>query len=421
MAEVQLDGKFWLPTDPDHKVPGWVTFSPTAGGSLTLLDSFEGIDDFDNPRPDYNRILGESIHGGLTLDDCRLEFLNPFQRRQRFAVGKLLNKVYYESGEAVEADRLVTRISDLMLWVLDGAPELGFKPEELAGGNIPIVKRHSEDIDLGNGARLNLIHGLAHSFNMGLTQIRSTATPQFEFDAPVELDAALEHAFDLLAAVTVAADRVVAFEDVTFSHPDLLMSDGSRRLAVEVHQQWRAQADPNRRQLDSNRAAFTYGQLGRGDGLRRFLEAVRNHRALTRQIIRPLYDTAPTVQDSFFTRVAALEGLDKQQHGDGLSLRERLERLASNTGASFESLVGDGDAVARWSKRMVKLRNSIGHGDPVPLHQSAAELYEMSEAAYWLFVLNLLVEADAPAAVYTNLTTTTRRFIFLRKHVRRHY
>lgn len=421
MAEVQLDGEFWLPGDPDHRIAGWVAFSPTAGGSLTLLDSFEGIDDFDSLRPDYNRILGESIHGGLTLDDCRLKFLNPFQRRQRFVVGKLLNGAHYESGKAVEADRLVTRISDLMLWVLDGVPDLDFKPEELAGGNIPIVKERSEDIDLGEGARLNLIHRLVLSIDLGLTQLRSTATPQFEFDVPVELDAALDHAFDLLAAVTIAADRVVAFEDVTFSHPDPLMSGGSRRLTVGLNQQWRAQADPNRRQLDSSRAAFTYGQLGRADELRRFLEAVRNHRALTRQIIRPLYDTAPTVQDSFFTRVAALEGLDKERHPGKTHLVERLNRLAANAGASFESLVGDGDAVARWSGRMVKLRNNIGHGDPVPLHQSAAELYEMSEAAYWLFVLNLLVEAGAPAAVYINLTTVAPRFAFLRKHVRRHF
>ena len=148
---------------------------------------------------------------------------------------------------------------------------------------------------------------------------------------------------------------------------------------------------------------------------------MRSHRALTRQIIRPIYDTAPTVQDSFFTWIAALEGLDKQQHGDKISLRKRLERLAGNAWASVESLVGDGDAVERWSKRMVKLRNNIGHGDPVPLHQSAAELYEMSDVAYWLFVLNLLVLADVPAAVYNHLTTTALRFALLRKHVRRHF
>lgn len=113
-----------------------------------------------------------------------------------------------------------------------------------------------------------------------------------------------------------------------------------------------------------------------GTGLRRFVEAVRSHRTLARQVLGPLYDTTPTVQDSFFTRVAAHEGLDEQRHPQRANLVDRLKRLAGNAGPSFESLVGDGDAVEGWTDRMKNLRNNIGHGNPVPLHQSTAELYE---------------------------------------------
>jgi HEPN superfamily Apea-like protein len=100
---------------------------------------------------------------------------------------------------------------------------------------------------------------------------------------------------------------------------------------------------------------------------------------------------------------------------------KRLLRLADNVAQPFEALVGQGDAIERWCKRVKELRNNIGHGDPVPLHQSAAELYEMSESAYWLFVLNLLVEAKAPHAVYHHLMTMSRRFLFLSKQVRQYY
>lgn len=54
--------------------------------------------------------------GGLTLDDCRRTFEDPFGRRQRFAVGKLLVNVHYDHGEPVELDRLVTHISDIVPW-----------------------------------------------------------------------------------------------------------------------------------------------------------------------------------------------------------------------------------------------------------------------------------------------------------------
>ena len=98
MAEAQLDEQFWLSANPARKIAGWVTFSPMAGGSLTLLDSVEGID---SPRPDYSRIRGQNIHLRLTLGDCRREFLNLVQR---FAVDTPLNGAHYECGEAVETD-----------------------------------------------------------------------------------------------------------------------------------------------------------------------------------------------------------------------------------------------------------------------------------------------------------------------------
>lgn len=421
-GQAQFDGEFWLPDAPADRISGVVTFSPTDGGVLSLIGSFADIWDRINQRPvpNYQRILGETDRCGLTLDDCRRTFENPFGRRQRFAVGKLLVNAHYEHGEPVELDRLVTRISDLVLWLLDGAPKMMPEPQALADG-IPIANQQTELISLDAGAQLNLIHRLSFTVDVGRTELRQTVTPRFEFAAPVELDSALDHAFDLLAAVTIASDRVVAFEDVHYSHPALTKPGGSTRQLVNVHEQWRVQADPDRKQLIDDRMAFTYGQLGGADVLGRLLGAVRVHRALVRQVLRPRYDAAPTVQDSFFTRAAALEGLDKEQHSDKINLVDRYLRLVENVAQPFEALIGQEDAPERWCKRMVKLRNNIGHGDPVPLHQSAAELFEMSESAYWLFVLNLLVEAAAPHAVYHHLMTRSQRFLFLSKQVRRHY
>jgi len=399
-----------------------VTFSPTEGGVLSLIGSFADIWDRINQRPvpNYQRILGETDRGGLTLDDCRRTFENPFGRRQRFAVGKLLVNAHYEHGEPAELDRLVTRISDMALWLLDGAPQMMPERQALADG-IPIANQQTELIRLDAGTQLNLIHRLSFTVDIDRTELRQTVTPRFEFDAPVELDSALEHAFDMLATVTIASDRVVAFEDVHYSHPDLTKQGGSERQLVNVHEQWRVQADPQRKQLTEDRMAFTYGQLGGADVLGRLLSVIRDHRALVRQVLRPRYDATPAVQDSFFTRAAALEGLDKEQHRDDIYLMKRYLRLAENVAQPFEALVGQGDATERWCKRMVKLRNNIAHGNPVPLRQSAAELFEMSESAYWLFVLNLLVEAKVPHAVYNHMMTTSQRFLFLSKQVGQYF
>ncbi|MGH3872576.1 MAG: hypothetical protein ACRDSR_13895 [Pseudonocardiaceae bacterium] len=421
-GQVQFDGEFWLLDNPTNKISGVVTFSPTEGGVLSLIGSFADIRDRINqrPGPNYRRILGNTDRGGLTLDDCRRTFENPLGRRQHFAVGRLLLNAHYEQGEPVELDQLVTPISDMVLWLLDGAPKMMPERQALANG-IPVVNQQSELIPLDTDAQLNLIHRLHLIDDVGRIELRQTVTPQFEFDAPVKLDSALEYAFDLLAAVTIASDRVVAFEDVHYSHPALTKPGGSVRQLVNLHERWRVHTEPDRKQLTDDRMAFTYGELGGADGLGRLLGVIRDHRALVRQVLRPRYDAAPIVQESFFTRAAALEGLDKEQHCDDIHLAKRYLRLAENVAQHFETLVGQEDAAKRWCKRMVELRNNIGHGDPVPLHQSAAELFEMSESAYWLFVLNLLVEAEAPHAAYNHIITMTQRFLFLSKQVGQHY
>jgi hypothetical protein len=55
-----------------------------------------------HPSLDYRRIVGETIRGYLTLEDCRLAFENPFQGRQRFVVSRLLVDFGYDRDELVE-------------------------------------------------------------------------------------------------------------------------------------------------------------------------------------------------------------------------------------------------------------------------------------------------------------------------------
>lgn len=77
---------FWPRYYPDTKVTGIVTFSPSEGAALSLIGTFTDImNKVDRrPSPDYRRIVGETVRGNLTLDDCHLTFEDPFHGRQRF-------------------------------------------------------------------------------------------------------------------------------------------------------------------------------------------------------------------------------------------------------------------------------------------------------------------------------------------------
>lgn len=419
---LQLDGEFWLPDDPDTKVPGVITSSPSDGTTLSLIGSFTDIMDKLHQRqsPDYRRIVGETVRGYLTLDDCHLTFENPFQQRQRFVVSRLLVNFAYDRDEPVKLDRLTVRLSDFARWLIEGAPSMFPDPAVLAKGEIPVAAlaaKETENIQLGSNAQLDLVHTLPMTLGLGSMLLWQDSRAEFKFDNPVDLDSALDHAVDLLAAITFAADRVVEFEKVGFSHPALRQQLNSDHKSVDLHAQWNAQANPNRKDLISDRMAFTYAQLGGVVGLARLLAVIQQNRGYVRQVLRTRHGTEPNVQDVFFTRVSALEGFDKNLHPANASLKDRLRRLANNVATPFEALIGKG-LIDRWCDRMVKLRNNIGHGDPIPLHQNAAELFQMSETAYWSFILNLLTRTRAPQAVFDHLTTVCLRFRWSARQVR---
>lgn len=103
-----------------------------------------------------------------------------------------------------------------------------------------------------------------------------------------------------------------------------------------AHAQWNAQADPNRKELINDRMAFTYAQLGGVKGLKQLLAMIQQNRAHVRQVLRTLHGTQLNVQDVFVTRVAALEGFDKNLRGGNDFLRDRLKTLANDVIAASD-------------------------------------------------------------------------------------
>ncbi|MDD5112922.1 MAG: hypothetical protein PHC94_02810 [Methylobacter sp.] len=73
--EFKKSGYFWLPSDPERKIPG--TLVITDGGNIELEviglfdESIEGLNRVGNGKPELERIIGHiEKHGLVTLDDC---------------------------------------------------------------------------------------------------------------------------------------------------------------------------------------------------------------------------------------------------------------------------------------------------------------------------------------------------------------
>jgi hypothetical protein len=100
--------------------------------------------------------------------------------------------------------------------------------------------------------------------------------------------------------------------------------------------------------------------------------------------------------------VASLEALHKHWSGRSEKLVDALQELAAYAGAPFEQLVGLGK-VTTWCQKAKDERHDIAHHLGRQPHLDMSELFYIGQGAYWLFVMCLLREAQAPQAVFDHL------------------
>jgi hypothetical protein len=117
------------------------------------------------------------------------------------------------------------------------------------------------------------------------------------------------------------------------------------------------------------------------------------------------------LQDVLLARMASLESLDKAQSGGSITLAARLDRLIGYAGQPFRALFGigaDGGSMTVWRDKAKDQRNDAAHHLGRNLHSDIAELYFVSEAAYWLFVICILRICSAPPAVFDRIQANRR-------------
>lgn len=153
---------------------------------------------------------------------------------------------------------------------------------------------------------------------------------------------------------------------------------------------------------------FTFDQFGGIAGVERWMQTAARYRELLGRVMNTLYTPFMFVQDRILHRVASLEAFHKQWSGKSTGqLITRLEELATYAGEPFAKLVGQTEQnqnVVAWCEKAKAARHKVAHhwGRQT---QDGAELYFIGQAAYWLFVICLLREAQAPQAVFDHLVT----------------
>ncbi|MEV7046621.1 HEPN domain-containing protein [Amycolatopsis sp. NPDC051061] len=154
--------------------------------------------------------------------------------------------------------------------------------------------------------------------------------------------------------------------------------------------------------------AFTFQQLGI-DGVARWMVTAERYRSELGRVMNTLYRAGLFVQDKFLSRVAALESMHMTWSGKTgrNSLHGRLTPLAKQLGGDvFEKLVPRNKR-SSWVQKVVDERHDIAHHLKGSSHGNA-ERFFLSETVYWLFVICMLREADAPDACFEHLARNPR-------------
>lgn len=422
METEELGGEWWLPGARDKAVPGVLRISPVGRCELTLIgelrDPWTGATQsqpdphtgevsvaWRAPRSDvYARILGQVGLKEYTLEDCISIASN------RNLLGGLPSETIraQQAFRGVWFDETVPcgdRLSVSMQWLthwtnLTGLEELHqFKGTRLQGFDLKMRDQPSRRARLGDGYTLYLHHGFGVKGDRILERtLYQEATFEIRSTKMQPLRSLMQTAADLQTLVSMGTGRTAGFTDLSLNHPALREGPPSAprryRRPIQYIAEWSAQ-DRTDKPFDIHDQIFSLQDVGGTPALPRWL-------AMATKYTEPLTRTMATryskmfVHEKLFGTVSALEAFHKiRTSSPRAQLATCLTGCLDLAGQPFRDLVVDtGD----WLKQVKVERNLIAHGS---LGAAEAEhTVYLADSAYWLFVLCMLREMEAPTQVF---------------------
>lgn len=152
IEKFELIGNWWLPSNPDNKIYGILTFDPDGDGQLTIYGVFDEDEDF-RKEMRADAILGDTYNDKITLINCietkRESTYSDSQESSRssFLVEKIITGEHFVKPEDIEFYNLSVYFSRADAW----ANLINFKREESPEGDGIIKYSYPKEIS----ARIN--------------------------------------------------------------------------------------------------------------------------------------------------------------------------------------------------------------------------------------------------------------------------
>jgi hypothetical protein len=399
--------------------------------TLTLIGAFR---DLSTPAKEsdrasvYPRILGISGDKAYTLEDCfQIHYKSPFLvdgiDSERVLVNQVFRGVHFEPDEPLEFHRVNVAMDWLAYWVGRGGIEDVPRKSHLLGEWSPdalaatVLKR--VDAQICRGVKGEAVK-LSQSWGVdgdGIVERRITQDFYFtiEHEGLVSPRALVERIGDLQDLVSIGTGRVAAFRSLNFQHPDVVWPPGGDRtyeVPVDFFAAWNVLNDEPTKFLHHFQMFFTFEEFGGMEGVERWLRAAHLHRSALGRVMHSRYAKATFASDRLLHRTAAIEAFDRVSHSERSNFAGRVERCVGIAGEPFEVLVGD---VESWVSTLRDARDDVAH-HRAGISAGGSSRLALADSAYWLFVLCMLRNAEAPPLVFQRIVEH-EDFVFLRRRV----
>lgn len=463
-------GEWWVPDEPDRKVPGTLRYSKERGLTLKLNGGFEdlvstetspGATDFDLEEDG----TWESIHGVaerriITLLDCvpfksrrtlDAHFRRPY--KQSIAATAALIGVHVGREDEEMFSAVEVSVDNLGVW---GGRSVFQRKGRLDDSGTISVK--SVDTQTAKDDRAQFI--LAHSHTLPFfDQCRGGTTGHVRDTTFVRVDRKVPFSWDQAAGIARMVQDLVALAThsatgVIWLRLELADGDADPESTrprydrnVEVVYSPSKVGDPDAKAIEARRVFFTCETLPFEKLMPRWCEVHERLRSALNMILGLRYAPADYIENNLLTAVGAAEvlhrGLDideppmppeefrsmresmlaqvPEQYRDHIkrslrndpTLRERLLALAARPDQEAMSvLVPD---IHRWARRTTQARNDLAHTGCTP-HHTFEELIAIVDVTTAVVVMNLLHEVGLSAerqrrivAEHPQLRATVRR------------
>ncbi|MBS61783.1 HEPN domain-containing protein [Salinisphaera sp.] len=359
-------GYFWLPDEPDKKIPGTLTISDGGEIELEVVGLFDESIDALNGKDDLSRIVGHVEKDGLvTLENC-------FYRKKNIAFGNIakslihVNKAFcavaYDKDENVTFNTMSFSIEGLDEWIGISGITVSYG-SDYRTATIAYVPQDEMVFSLTNGFNLHICFGYTLPGFPSTTEAKITQRAYFKLSSeePREFGEFVSVLHQITYFICFAVDATVTIRDVSATSNEILREiseDKKMPVSIKVYYPSLPFSESTPK-IDAHRMLFRFSNIQQD------AESIFNSWLTAYQIIRPALGL-------YFS---AVSGTHKYLDGKFLALAQALETYHRRT--SSETLMAPNEfrrlvAKSLWScpkEHRKWLRNRIYYGNEISLGQ----------------------------------------------------